>query len=315
MVYYAELELPRHGDALTAFVMCKECIREDIAARLKEEDGDNGEQMDEKWKIKSTIVKTVDDTKRGAGALGVKNNTDSTGSQKATDHNYSPTIQPVPATSRVQFTGAVRPIRTSIPWRNVSHPAICNHPQPMSGDTPADTKLCPLTTKVRVVAKLSTQDDVHLVNEARNYQDFASHLFEHSTGFNAVPPLYGPVPVGAVVPQFYGYYVPESNDKEGGRSEADGGQVLQSPILLLEDCGTPVNADDLNIDNRSVPPTHFSSRVSIHWHPADKNMPLYYRFHHDGWTQESFSMQNILVQAVPINVAPRNHRPDPPLSD
>lgn len=254
-VYHAELELPR--DAVTCFVMCKECIREDIAAKLKEEDDDNGERMDEKWKIKSTTVETVNNTKRGVGVLAVKSNTDSTSSQKAAEHIYSHIIQPVPATSRVQLVGAIRPIQTSVTWRNVSHPAVCNHPQSTAGNTPAETKLHPPTTKVRVVAKISTQDDAHLLNEARNYQDFASHLFEHSTGFNAVPPLHDPVPVGAVVPQFYGYYVPESNDKEGGRSGADGDQVFQRPILLLEDCGTPVNTDDLNIDDRSVPPPHF----------------------------------------------------------
>ena len=44
------------------------------------------------------------------------------------------------------------------------------------------------------------------------------------------------------VPQFYGYYVPEDG-------QAKGGECL-SPPLLLQNCDTPVDVDDLSIDDR-----------------------------------------------------------------
>src|SRR5882762_2788431 len=88
----------------------------------------------------------------------------------------------------------------------------------------------PLTAKVSAVAKLSMQYDEHLDREAKNYQSFPAHLFEHRNGYNVIPPLHDPVPEGAVVPQFYGYYVPEK--KIGDRY-----------LLLLENCGVPIVAE------------------------------------------------------------------------
>src|SRR6202035_889936 len=67
----------------------------------------------------------------------------------------------------------------------------------------------PPTAKVMVVAKLSFRYDSHLEVEASNYWSFPSYLFEHYNGYNIVPPLAAPAPVGAVVPQFYGYYKPD----------------------------------------------------------------------------------------------------------
>jgi len=73
-----------------------------------------------------------------------------------------------------------------------------------------------------------------------DYQKFPKHLFEHWNGYNVVPPLDNPTPVGAVVPQFYGMYVPEWNEKRG----------YLSPIMLLEYCGIPVEPDHLIVDDR-----------------------------------------------------------------
>ena len=57
---------------------------------------------------------------------------------------------------------------------------------------------------------------------------FPDHMFEHWNGYNVIPPLTEPTPVGAVVPQFYGFYVPEDNEKASsavggsGKSENPG---------------------------------------------------------------------------------------------
>lgn len=105
----------------------------------------------------------------------------------------------------------------------------------------------PCTVKVRVAAKLSIQDDRHLQREAENYQAFPDHFFEHWNGFNLVPPLRDPTPVGAIVPQFYGFYEPEI---DGGAEAEEEEKPYLSPILLLEDCGKPIDPETLNIDDR-----------------------------------------------------------------
>lgn len=99
-------------------------------------------------------------------------------------------------------------------------------------------------TSVRVVAKISKEGDQHLEREAKNYQLFPQHMFEHWSGYNQVPPLTDPVPVGPVVPQYYGYYKPAGNKQMEGR--------YLSPILLLENCGVPVDVNKLNADDRYV---------------------------------------------------------------
>ncbi len=103
-------------------------------------------------------------------------------------------------------------------------------------------RAAPTTFKVEVAAKLSKQHDDHLQREAGNYQKFPGHFFQHWSGYNVVPPLHDPTPVSAVVPQFYGYYVPEKTDEDEG--------PYISPILLVEDCGKPVDVDELGMDDR-----------------------------------------------------------------
>ncbi|KAG7447846.1 uncharacterized protein BT62DRAFT_966952 [Guyanagaster necrorhizus] len=128
----------------------------------------------------------------------------------------------------------------------------------------------PMTFKVSVGAKLSIKGDGHLEHEARNYQKFPEHFFQHWSGYNVIEPLHAPTPALAVVPQFYGYYVPE----EG---EAEDGEYL-SPILLMEDCGVPVNVDELDLDDRH------------------ECVSLLFRMHCEGWLHNSFFPRNILMQ-------------------
>lgn len=62
----------------------------------------------------------------------------------------------------------------------------------------------PPSTRVSVTAKLSLPDDhveahsFHLSEEARSYQEFPEHMFEHWNGYNVLQPLHDPTPVGAV---------------------------------------------------------------------------------------------------------------------
>ena len=134
------------------------------------------------------------------------------------------------------------------------HPPYCGH---LERGIPT-----PPSHRVSVIAKLSLPNDEdmdyyydeddkhdtihehlrHLRREAENYQNFPSPLFEHWNGYNVIHPMHDPTPVGAVVPQFYGFYVPD-------KSEVKEGQYM-SPLLLLEHCGVQVDPTNLPIDDR-----------------------------------------------------------------
>ncbi|KAK0499388.1 hypothetical protein EDD18DRAFT_1029806, partial [Armillaria luteobubalina] len=114
------------------------------------------------------------------------------------------------------------------------------------------------------------KNDSHLECEAVNYQWFPEHFFQHWSRYNIIPPIHNPTPVLAVIPQFYSYYVPEDG-------EAKDGEYL-SPILLLEDCGVPVNIDELDMDDQH------------------KCTSLLLCLHCEGWLHNLFFPKNILIQ-------------------
>lgn len=89
-----------------------------------------------------------------------------------------------------------------------------------------------------------------LQKEAKIYDLFPKQLMQDWCGYNLVTPIKHPVPVGPVVPKFYGYYVPlETVDgKERLCDELD--VDAPSPILLLEQCGDPVEPDEFTLDER-----------------------------------------------------------------
>ena len=96
--------------------------------------------------------------------------------------------------------------------------------------------------KVTVVAKTAFPHSEHrnlLHNEAKIFNSFPKHLSEEWCGYNMVSPLSWPVPVGPVVPKFYGYYMPIGEKKD-----------KLSPILLMEECGTPVKPLELTPEQR-----------------------------------------------------------------
>ena len=110
------------------------------------------------------------------------------------------------------------------------------------------------------------QGDDHLDRESVDYQAFPDHFFQHWNGYNVVSPLYEPVPVGALVPQYYGHYVPDEDiplrkekravvvDEVGQSDMCDvcGREEFHypSPIILMEICGSPIRIDALNIDDK-----------------------------------------------------------------
>ena len=219
VVYYAEWEVPK--SMLIPPSLCLECVREDVAAILKDQEGEDRSRMDPKWKEKSAVLndKSVQEP--------VVHKSHTSGPQSNEDSNV------IPEYFTAEHEGLVRPIATRVPWRSADDPysTACSHTYPQHAYPP--------TTKVRVIAKLSLGDDEHLDTEATNYQKFPIHFFKHWNGSNVVAPLDDPTSAGAVVPQFYGFYVPEQKHER-----------YLSPIMLIEDCGVPVNPKELDINDR-----------------------------------------------------------------
>uniref|UniRef100_A0A0W0GEJ5 Protein kinase domain-containing protein n=1 Tax=Moniliophthora roreri TaxID=221103 RepID=A0A0W0GEJ5_MONRR len=65
------------------------------------------------------------------------------------------------------------------------------------------------------------------------------------------------------------------NDEDSGSEEKE---MYFSPLLLLEDCGDPIDPEKLNLDDRH------------------ECAALLFRFHHHGWTHGSFFPRNILMR-------------------
>ncbi|KAL5523184.1 hypothetical protein ACEPAF_1451 [Sanghuangporus sanghuang] len=146
--------------------------------------------------------------------------------------------------------------------------------------------LIPPSHRVSVTAKLCLPDDDvddhehQLIREAKLYQKFPSHMFEHWNGYNIIPPMHDPTPVGAVAPQFYGYYVPDEENEPLKSCK------YMSPILLLEHCGVQVDPNKLSLDDRQ------------------ECFSLIRRLHYAGFTHGSIYQRNFVVQYGPLQGSP-----------
>lgn len=103
---------------------------------------------------------------------------------------------------------------------------------------------------VLVAAKMAVQQRNArelLASEAATYNSFPQHLSEEYCGFHRVKYMRSLTPSCAVVPKFYGYYVPvckEHEQQDGDRKQKFAWQT-RSPILLMEDCGRPIEVKEL----------------------------------------------------------------------
>ncbi|KII90866.1 hypothetical protein PLICRDRAFT_52573 [Plicaturopsis crispa FD-325 SS-3] len=125
-----------------------------------------------------------------------------------------------------------------------------------------------------------------LAHEARTYAALPRHLMQAYTGLNLVTPLKFPVPVGAVVPKFFGYYVPDFAEDVGTDAEP---WEKSSPLLLLEDCGTPLDVAGEHVLSMDQKTECYS---------------LFMRLHYEHIAQHSPAARNILVQPGPLSRAP-----------
>ncbi|KAI0079856.1 hypothetical protein K474DRAFT_1616965 [Panus rudis PR-1116 ss-1] len=162
---------------------------------------------------------------------------------------------------------------------------------------------------VKVAAKLAVPREsarVMLKHEARIYDSFPEYMSEEYCGYHIVSPwVKSPTPSTPVVPKFYGYYVPvekerkaptgeESSSKEDGDDAMDVDEESDawkrpSPILLIEDCGVPIDPKKLDVDERS------------------EIYSFLIRLHVEDYLHNSFYLRNILMQPGPLTRQP-SHR-------
>ncbi|KAI4522803.1 hypothetical protein K525DRAFT_268537 [Schizophyllum commune Loenen D] len=139
--------------------------------------------------------------------------------------------------------------------------------------------------RVRVAAKLSMSGDEHLAHEARMYMRFPLELAQHRKVTTHPKELEYDVPLGAVIPQFFGYYVPVAKPEDGR---------YLSPIMLVESCGTPIEGMYLNELQRQT------------------TASLFHRMHEAGFVHNSEHRRNVLMQAGPLSAPPaQRHRSTP----
>jgi len=297
VVYKAELELPR--DLFVEPTLCNTCVYEELEkekGELKRSGRWQSMLAEAGWRIpeESNIDNSSD------GGVGTNNVEDHDMSVpldpndefiilQCTDSDSKPFPQPTdtsPSRAGGDTPCAIRVHCPRIQWQSASDPStICQHRR--------STAAIPRTATFQVAAKLSQTYDPHLPYEAKNYQKFPEHFFQNWSGYNLVPPLRNPVRVNAIVPQFYGYYVPDrgeaatvvDNDYADCRDThpnvSFAGVSYLSPILLLEHCGAQLDPTaTLSLDDR------------------EECVSLVLRFNHAGWLHESVAERNMLVQEV-----------------
>jgi len=139
---------------------------------------------------------------------------------------------------------------------------------------------------VKVVAKVAFPERRPrslLRNEGTVYDSFPQHMSEEYCGWHLLSPfMHSPAPSTAIVPKFFGYYVPIDPPN------APKGKIWlkRSPILLMEDCGSPIVAGNLDADGRA------------------ECYSLLLRLHFANYLHNSFHERNIVIQPGPLTRRP-----------
>ncbi|KDQ58462.1 hypothetical protein JAAARDRAFT_176423 [Jaapia argillacea MUCL 33604] len=155
-------------------------------------------------------------------------------------------------------------------------------PRPLSARSP--------NKRVTVAAKLARAGSGPrrlLDNEAKIYNEFPKDLTEDWWGYNLITPCRFPMPVVPVVPKFYGYWLPvDEAEVDEGRKCGEGIDSARSPILLIEECGTPIDPEDFTSDQRT------------------ECLSLLLRLHLADFVQGSFYVRNVCTQPGPLTAHP-----------
>ncbi|KJA16343.1 hypothetical protein HYPSUDRAFT_58280 [Hypholoma sublateritium FD-334 SS-4] len=273
-VYRATWEIPR-ALVVTPYV-CPACAEAALLVKLREEAPDVPLDDADSVRDKVTQLLFIITARRGSQGTVHVQEVDTPGVSLEYDLGDGPVTtilnEPPRPTLEAVYAGPIREIPIDVKWSTPGN--YCEHEARRNRE--------PTTFKARVAVKLSLPDDEHLDHEAENYQRFPTHFFQHWSGYNVVPPIHDPTPARAIVPQFYGYYVPE----DASEDEDDADAPFLSPIILLEDCGVAIEVDELSLDDKY------------------ECASLLFRMHAEGWLHESVFPRNVLIQRGDIGDFP-----------
>ncbi|KAL6304650.1 hypothetical protein BKA93DRAFT_749586 [Sparassis latifolia] len=173
-----------------------------------------------------------------------------------------------------------------------NHSLVQRAPLTLPAPLTARSRSGQVTVAAKTALNLASAHN-QLRNEAKSYDAFPKHLMQDWCGYNLVTPVKHPVPVGPVVPKFYGYYVPlgdngewEDEEYEGYDEYHDKRLRCESPILLMEECGDPIEPHKFNEDERS------------------ECYSLILRLHYENFVQQSMYVRNVLMQPGPLTAPP-----------
>ncbi|PFH48329.1 hypothetical protein AMATHDRAFT_49610 [Amanita thiersii Skay4041] len=244
MVLCVELEVPR--SLLVPDILCYECVMKDVKKTIIERDGEDGSRKDIKWKMKSGVRREAE----GRQPVIWRN-----AMFPVDEHEVEWYISQPPA-PRWSYRRPVRPIRTNVGWQNLERGPYCGHVTKRLhvekgsewSNKPPPPAPHPPIARVSLAAKPSKMWDPQLEHEARNYQSFPEYFYEHWSGYNVVGPQDDPVPVGALVPQFYGFYTPEGmvDNEVWDRSS----YLSLIMLLLVENCVWQMKKDKMSVDEK-----------------------------------------------------------------
>lgn len=244
-VYRAEWDLPR--SIFTKPEICIKCVEEAALEILRTKAG--------KMPVDAKVSESGQFLRREKVLPGLSIElTQATYERVPTDENsFCHTVTEDTTLSYVEYSGSMSTVHVAtVPWSDPASATSCPCPHPkrssLSGPLPGPA---PPTAQVSVAAKLSIPGDRHLKHEAANYQRFGPEFSQHWTGYTLAYPAQEPTPTGAICPIFYGYYSKaKTRASEAVSPHTDCDNRYFSPILLLEDCGTPIDPAKLDFDDR-----------------------------------------------------------------
>ncbi|KAJ3814772.1 hypothetical protein EV368DRAFT_66312 [Lentinula lateritia] len=281
VVYRAEWDLPR--SVFSKYVICHKCV-EEAAKKIFSEDsvsnaaGDTSSASDRAGRADEIVGRNFILRKQHLPVIDMTIVREGQPEDENTPC-YSVGGETV---DYLEYTGESMPTVhvDTVPWYDSSStdPAPCSHlavTSSISGPLPGPV---PPTASVSVIAKLSVYDDNHLEKEAKCYQSFGEDFSQHWSGYTVALPIRDPTPTGAITPNFYGFYSKEEDKTNDNEEKVIDRHSFLSPILLIEDCGQPIEVEKLSLDDRQ------------------ECAALLFRLHHHGWTHGSFAHRNIVMQ-------------------
>ncbi|KAF8894951.1 hypothetical protein CPB84DRAFT_1710693 [Gymnopilus junonius] len=322
-VYRAELELPRNH--VVDEEICHQCVLEDMCEIIREQDGENNERRDPKWDVKNGkyFVKTIQKPEVVTTMMNKETGKEETYILKngmysqelvyegpfriiesriqyqdlskgpyckhLQAYRIHPLTSKVGVTAKLSFQGDNHLAREAenyqaFPRHFFEHWSGYNIINPLHDPTPVgpvvpqfygyyvvDQKEEKKLREEREADRKRKEDRKGAEQEGQQQEPQMDLDKDHQSKTSSQISMEAEL---------------ENDKEEEEEEEEEGSNLYLSPILLLENCGTPIEPSDLSIDDKS------------------ESASLAYRFHEEGWVHGSLARRNILRQPGPLSAWP-----------